>query len=122
MSTKKPRTQKQIDATARLVESNRLKREAKKQATPPTPPTPPSSPSTESVTPSGVPSAAFERIILSDSDDDVQPNVINEIKRPSDFVDEHNSTSGFTTQRELDNAKRASRGRSVYRSMLTRRK
>ena len=119
MSTKKPRTQKQIDATARLVESNRLKREAKKQATPPTPP---SSPSTESVTPSGVPSAAFERIILSDSDDDVQPNVINEIKRPSDYVDEPNSTSGFTTQRELDNAKRASRGRSVYRSMLTRRK
>ena len=108
---KKPRSQKQIDATARLVESNRLKREAKKQATPPTPPTPPSSPS-----------AAFERIILSDSDDDVQPNVINEIKRPSDYVDETNSTSGFTTQRESDNAKRASRGRSVYRSMLTRRK
>tara|TARA_R110000822_G_scaffold4746_4_gene20392 strand:- start:2756 stop:3103 length:348 start_codon:yes stop_codon:yes gene_type:complete len=112
MSTKvkKPRSQKQIDSTARLIEANRLKREAKKQATPPIPPTPPSSPS-----------AAFERIILSDSDDDVQPNVINEIKRPSDYVDEPNSTSGFTTQRELDNATRASRGRSVYRSMLTRR-
>jgi len=105
---KKPRTQKQIDATSRLVEANRLKREAKQNANAPTPP-------------SDVPSAEFERIILSDSDDDIQPNVINEIKTPSDFVEVPNTTSGFTTQRESDNAKRASRGRSVYRSLLTRR-
>ena len=102
MSTKKPRTQKQIDATARLVEANRLKREAKKQESAPTPPSP---------------SAAFERIILSDSEDDIQPSVI----RPSDFVDAPNTTSGFTTEQESDNAKRAARGRSVYRSLLTRR-
>ena len=105
---KKPRTQKQIDATARLVEANRLKRKAKQNANTPTPP-------------SDVPSAEFERVILSDSDDDIQPNVINEIKTPSNFVEVPNTTSGFTTQRESDNAKRASRGRSVYRSLLTRR-
>ena len=104
---KKPRTQKQIDATARLVEANRLKREAKQNANAPSK--------------SDVPSAEFERVILSDSDDDIQPNVINEIKTPSDFVEVPNNTSGFTTQRESDNAKRASRGRSVYRSLLTRR-